>query len=120
MSPCSEARQATEGQCRFMNPKDIDIGPKVHPLIASMPEHLKDPKNYNKIRKVLIEALGGTCSHAEMVEWAKCPECQQRFKNRRGVLKSLGFKNPAQYMAWQRIHTEIRQMMPLVDWDKPV
>lgn len=101
-----------------MDAKDIVIAPKVHPLLAMLPPHLKDPKNYEKVRKVIVEALAGSCSHAEMVEWASCSKCQTRFHNKREVLKGLGFKNPAQYMMWQKVHTEIRRRMPLMDWHK--
>jgi hypothetical protein len=36
--------------------------------------------------------------------------------DRRKLLKKLGFKNPSQYMAWKKIHTEIKERFPLVDW----
>lgn len=88
---------------------NIDFKPHIHPLVASLPDHLKDHANYDKVRRVILEALAGKCSHAEMMDWAGCTKCQQRFKERRWVLKSLGFKNPAQYMIWQKIHTEIKQ-----------
>jgi hypothetical protein len=77
-------------------------------LVQSMPAHLKDPANYEKIRKVILEALAGGHSHGEMMEWAACAICQRRFFERRDVLKKLGFRNAAQYMAWQKIHEEIK------------
>lgn len=82
---------------------------KPHPLVASMPPHLKDPKNYRKIQKYIVESLAGTHSHGEVVDWAKCPSCQRRFRNRGDVLEKLGFKSPAQYMIWQKIHHEIKR-----------
>lgn len=97
---------------------DISFGSKIHPLIATLPPHLKDPKNYYKIKKLIIESLAGKCSHGEAIEWAKCPKCQKRFAERTKILKSLGFKNPAQYLVWQKIHEEIKARYPLVDWKK--
>lgn len=88
----------------------IDIGSRVNPLVASLPPHLKDPANYEKIRKVILQALAGGCSHGDMMEWAGCFKCQRRFQTRREVLKSLGFRNPAQYLAWQKIHEKILEI----------
>lgn len=103
---------------RMENKPDIKFGPKIHPLLASLPEHLKDPANYKKIKALVVKSLQGKCSHGEVVEWAACDKCQQRFHNRRDVLKKLGFRYPAQYMLWQQVHEQIRARMPLIDWDK--
>ncbi len=97
---------------------DITFAPKLNPLIASLPVHLKDPKNYKRIRKIILESLAGKCSHGETIEWAKCPKCQKRFAERGKLLKKLGFTHPAQYMLWQKIHEEIKARYPLIDWSK--
>lgn len=97
---------------------DLEIKPKTPAIVASLPEHLKDPRNYEKIQSTILKALRGKCSHGEVVEWAQCGDCQRRFSERRHVLKNLGFKNPAQYMAWRKIHETIKERMPLVDWKK--
>jgi len=94
-------------------PKDIIVKPKLHPLMASLPDYLKDPKNFEKVQKTVLKAFAGKHSHGEVVEWAQCAECQARFQNRRHVLKKLGFKNPAQYQAWKKIHETIKARMPL-------
>lgn len=91
---------------------------KLHPLVATMPPHLKDPKNFNKIRKLILETLASTHSHGEVIEWAKCVGCQKRFAERGAVLRKLGFKSPAQYMVWKRIHTEIKKLDPLAKYDE--
>lgn len=96
-----------------MSPKDIILKPKLNPLMASLPDYLKDPANYEKVQKTVIQALQGKHSHGEVVEWAGCAECQRRFRERRHVLKSLGFKNPAQYKAWTLIHKTIKERVPL-------
>lgn len=97
---------------------NINLKPKLNPLIASLPDYLKDPKNYLKIQKLIISSLRGKCNHNEVVEWAECAKCQERFLNKRNLLKKLGFKNPAQYLAWQKIHEEIKKRFPLADWSK--
>jgi hypothetical protein len=97
---------------------DFTIKSKTHPLIAGLPEHLKDPRNYEKVQRAVLEAFAGKHSHGEITEWAGCADCQKRFAERRHVLKSFGFKNAAQYMAWRAIHEAIKERMPLVDWTK--
>ena len=102
--------------------ENIEIKPKLHPIVASLPKHLKDPANFEKIQKLVIKSLQGKCSHAEVVEWAQCGDCQARFQQRRGLLKKLGFKNSAQYMAWKKIHTTISEMqkVKLPKYNSPI
>lgn len=93
---------------------NIEYKSKVHPLVASMPAHLKDPANYEKIQRVIVENLAGAGhSHGEVVEWAGCAACQKRFAERGNVMKALGFRNPAQYLVWKQIHDQIRARIPL-------
>ena len=100
------------------DPKNIVLAPKVNPLVAMLPEYLKDPANYEKVQRLIVETLASNHSHGEVIEWAKCSKCQRRFAEKGQVLKKLGFVSSAQYMAWQRVHQEIRKKMPLVDWSK--
>ena len=90
-----------------------------NPLIASLPAHLKDPKNFKKIQKAIINTTR-VCrkSHADVLEMANCLTCTHAMLERRALLKRLGFRNAKQYMAWRKIHEEIRKMMPLVDFKK--
>lgn len=74
-----------------------------------LPLHLKDHANYEKIQKFILESFAGKHSHGEVLDWASCADCQKRFQNRGHVLRDLGFKNPAQYMAWKKIHEEIKR-----------
>lgn len=78
-------------------------------LVVSLPKHLKDPTNYEKINRFIIESLASKHSHGDMMAWAACVSCQRRFAERGGVLKKLGFKNPGQYMLWKRVHEHIRR-----------
>lgn len=101
-----------------MDKPKIDLKSKVHPFLASLPAHLKDPKNFYKIQKFVLKSLAGKCNHGEVADWAKCKDCQKRFQDRRNVLKGLGFKHPAQYQLWKKVHEQIREKFPLVDWEK--
>lgn len=76
-------------------------------ILKSLPPYLKDPKNYKKVQKFILESLAGTHSHGEVIEWAACPGCQRRFNERRHVLWDLGFRSIPQYMLWQRVHQTI-------------
>ena len=91
--------------------------PKVNPLVKSMAPHLKDPANYEKIQRTILEALASKHSHGEVMEWAACPSCQRRFHERGHVLKQLGFRSPAEYMVWKRIHEEIKTRFPLAKYN---
>lgn len=86
----------------FVTPK------QPHPLLASLPTHLKDPANYEKIQKFIIETLASKHSHSDIMEWAGCGSCQRRFAERGNAIKKLGFKSPAQYALWKRVHEMIR------------
>ena len=93
---------------------------KTHSVLDGIPAYLKDPANYDKVRKVILDSLAGNCSHGEMIEWAGCPKCQKRFAEKGQVIKKLGFRSMAQYMAWQRIHEEIKKLerVPLKKYDE--
>ena len=80
---------------------------KPNPLIAFLPAHLKDPKNYKKIQKAIIEAGATKHSHGEISEWSACKHCTYKQHARAEMMRKLGFKNGAQYMTWKRIHEEI-------------
>lgn len=99
---------------------DILYAPKTARVFDGMPRHLKEPKNYSIIQKTIMETLAGKCSHGEVVEWAACSKCQRRFAERGAVIKKLGFKSMAQYMAWQKVHQEIKARMPLDKYNKMI
>jgi radical SAM superfamily enzyme len=90
--------------------------PKVHPMVGSLPNFLKDTKNYNKIQKAILDAGATKHSHAEVLDWAGCTHCQNKQKDRLQMMRKLGFQSAAQYMTWKKIHEEIKNRYPLVDW----
>lgn len=74
------------------------------PLFADLPVALKDPANYRKVQKLLLEELASHCSHSDMEGWAKCLTCQTNKLNREEAMRRFGFKSMAQYMAWKKVH----------------
>lgn len=100
-----------------VNPETFPMYSRVPPLLASLPKHLKDPKNYAKVQKAVTQALQGKCSHGEITEWAACTDCQARFQQSRKVLKKLGFKNAGQYMAWKKVHETIKKRVPFAKYN---
>lgn len=91
-------------------PKDIVIAKPNNPIFLGMPEYLKDPANYEKIQKTIIESFAGKHSHGEVVEWAACFACQKRFAERGHVIKKFGFRSPKQYMAWKKVMHQMRSL----------
>lgn len=96
--------------------KKLPKAGKVHPMLASLPTYLKDPKNYEKVQRALLDAGATKHSHGEIVEWAACVYCQQRQHDRKEMMYRLGFRSGAQYMAWKQVHEEIKKRNPLVNW----
>lgn len=88
--------------------KETFAPPKPHPILATLPDYLKEPNNYDKIQRAILEAGATRHSHAEVVDWAGCKACQAKQIDRLMMMKKLGFQNAAQYMVWQKIHREIK------------
>ena len=70
--------------------------------LKGLPDYLKDPKNYKKIQKTIIEAGSTPHSHGEIGEWAKCVKCSRALWRRKETMKKLGFKNAVQYFLWKK------------------
>lgn len=85
---------------------------KLHPLLEMLPLYLKEPKNYLSIRKAIYETMATTCAHDSIAKMAECKKCSRNMMERRLLLKKLGFKNPQQYQAWQKIMEEIMRLYP--------
>lgn len=82
---------------------------KGHPILKDLPVSLKDPANYDKIRRAILDTLATGHSHSELYQYVNCKLCSSKMIERRMLLKRLGFKSPAQYMAWQAVHHAITQ-----------
>ena len=83
---------------------------KQNPLLRTIPDYVKDPKNYNTIQKQLLEVLASPHSHSELYQSAQCFDCQQKMKERKRVMMKFGFNTPAIYYEWHKV---MRQMLKL-------
>lgn len=90
-----------------------------NPILQGMPEHLKDPANYEKIRKAILNAGATPHSHSEVLQWSGCKTCQRKQWDRKEMMKKLGFKNGQQYLLWCRIHEQIKERVPLLKYNSP-
>ena len=98
-TPEEQAREALMG------------APKTLPRVSTfdgMPKYLKDPKNYEKIMKLLYEAGNSRCSHSEIFEFSMCKKCEQSRINRVLTMRKLGFRDGQQYISWRRVHENLR------------
>ena len=98
-----------------MNEPDITKFPKYrpNPFLADLPTHLKDPKNYKKIMKAILDTLATKHSHADLFEWSQCKSCSQKMLERRLLLKNLGFRNPRQFLEWRKVMDVIQTRVKL-------
>lgn len=85
-------------------PKEL---PKVS-IFQGMSPMLKDPKNYEKIMKLLYEAGNSKCAHSDILEYSVCKKCETQRMNRTLAMRKLGFRNGQQYLAWRRVHENLR------------
>ena len=76
---------------------------KANALLKGLPTYLKDPANYDKVRRALLDTLASKHSHSELGGWAKCPPCMKRVNEHKMMMVKRGFKTPAHYMVWKRI-----------------
>ena len=89
-------------------PKDL---PKELPKVSvfqGLPKYLKEPKNYEKIMKLLYDAGNSKCSHSDMAEYAVCKKCQPARMNRVMAMRKLGFRDGQQYLSWRKVHENLR------------
>ena len=74
-----------------------------NPIFNGLPVYLKDPKNYEKVQRALLDTLAGTHSHGELETWASCLHCQIKLKNHGEMMRKLGFKSARQFYAWSKV-----------------
>ena len=88
-------------------------GGRTTALLASIPEYLKDHKNFKKIYKAIADAGASKHSHGDMETWAKCLYCTKKQNARLLMMKSLGFTSKAMYLSWLKIHQDWDRRVPL-------
>lgn len=88
-------------------------------LFKSLPDNVRDPANYEKIKKAIIDTTR-QCkkNHSEIGEFSQCKTCSIAMIERRVLLEKFGFTSPAQYKAWDETQQQIiklRQKHPEID-----
>jgi predicted RNA-binding Zn-ribbon protein involved in translation (DUF1610 family) len=95
-----------------ITPETFPTLQKVNPL-DGLPEYLKDPKNYMKVQKALLDTMRCPKAHGEVTDVFKCPKCTENMLVRKELMRKFGFKSPNQYMAWKKTHEDIKRSVPL-------
>ncbi len=88
-------------------------GGRTTALLATIPPHLKDPKNFARIYTAIANAGRTKHSHGEVTEWAACYVCQRKANERLLMMKTLGFSSKAMYLTWLKINQHIATLDPL-------
>lgn len=76
---------------------------KNNPIFKGLPERLKDIKTYYKIEKKLFLIVQTDHKHKTVKDYVSCAWCNQKREMRSNIIKSEGFKNIEQYMAWKKV-----------------
>lgn len=74
-----------------------------NPIFAGLPDYVKDPKNYNKIQKALLDTIACSKTHSDPSKMFDCLTCQRNTQERRALMAKMGFKNVGQYYAWKKV-----------------
>ena len=94
-------------------PPDFNEPQKVN-VLDGLPAYLKDPKHFERIQREIYDMFSGACTtHSDVTEASVCVKCQKAYARRGDFMEKLGFKSPAQYRAWVKTHTYIRDRMKL-------
>lgn len=89
-----------------MKKLDISTVPetsKPHTILDGLPDSLKDPARFKDVEKQLMLVSLTSHKHKTASSYVKCEECQVKYKERKQLMKDLGFKNTGQYMEWKKI-----------------
>ncbi len=73
------------------------------PLTKDLPATLKDPKCFKRVLKKVADASETGHEHKTILQWKVCKHCQQKFLERRAVVKKLGFASYEQFLKWKKI-----------------
>lgn len=89
-----------------------DITPETFPnvnqikrsIVADLPDSVKDPKNFEKIQRALLETIR-KCkkSHSDPHEMSLCKTCTEGMLERHALMGKFGFNSMKQYREWLKI-----------------
>lgn len=98
---------------------DIKYANPTNPLLDGLPEFLKEPKNYMKVQKALLDTLSCGKLHSDPLKMMECSKCTENMITRKKLMEKFGFGKEddvltlKRYMEWKKIHEEIKRRMPL-------
>ncbi len=86
-------------------------------ILDGLPDWLKKPESYEKVQRAVLDAMASGCSHSDPAAWMDCKKCGAKMVERRLLLKRFGFKSPAQYLQWKKVHEVIKKRYPLAKYN---
>lgn len=91
---------------------------KINPILASLPDELKDAKKFATIEKKIANIMVSDHKHRKVASFVKCKRCQAKFEKKREYIKSLGFNDIQQYQLWKKVMFLIINKGELVLYEK--
>ncbi len=80
---------------------------KPNPIFKGLIPRLKDPKNFVKIEKELVDILKSDHKHKTVKTYVACVECQNKLQLKQQRMKTMGFTSYGQYIEWRKVMTII-------------
>ena len=74
-----------------------------HPLLKDLDDGLKSLTAYKKIEGDMIRIMHSDHSHQKVSAFMKCKRCQEKMAKKSEYLKSKGFKDYQQYLAYRQV-----------------
>lgn len=76
---------------------------KENPVFEGLSEELKDPDNFQKIEKKIVNTMVSDHKHANIKQFINCKRCQDKVRKKAETIKKSGFKDFTQYQNWKKI-----------------
>jgi hypothetical protein len=76
---------------------------KPHPVLAGLPNELKDPACYKGIQTKLSRCMVSDHGHNSVKGFAKCKRCKAKYEKRHKMILDMGFSSTEQYLEWRKI-----------------
>lgn len=77
--------------------------------VGHLPDFVKDPANYEKIERALLDTRFCGKTHSDPSQMFECKGCQNKTLERRELMEKFGFRDASDYLNWKKIHEEIRK-----------
>lgn len=74
-----------------------------HPLFESLPESLKDVKEFVATENRLAKMVYSDHTHKTIKAYVRCKSCKEKFNKKKEAIKALGFETTEQYLLWRKV-----------------